>query len=86
MSKENEMPYLNVRTTKGMLNDEQKQRLLSRLADVVVEVEGGGDPEFRKAVWIQLEEEEPAHWHVGGMQLTPEFVAGLVRRRDSRGK
>ena len=80
------MPYVNIRTTLGMLSAEQKQRLLSRVADAVVEVEGGGDPEFRKAIWIQLEEEEPGHWLVGGMQLTPEYVAGLVRRRDSRGK
>jgi 4-oxalocrotonate tautomerase len=78
------MPYLNMRTARGLLNDEQRKTLMDRFTDAIVEIEGGGDPEFRKMVWIQIEEDDPGQWQLGELRLTPEIVAGLVRRRDAR--
>lgn len=44
------MPFVNVQTIKGMMNSEQKKELLRRMTDLIVEIEGNGDPEFRRSV------------------------------------
>ena len=44
------MPFANVRTAKGLLDKKQKTQLCTRLTDVMVEVEGRGNPDFRKLV------------------------------------
>ncbi len=78
------MPFLNLRTIKGLLNDEQKKYLMEKFTELLVETEGGGNPEFRKMVWIQIEEEEPKHWQIGELRPTQEFIAGFVRQREAR--
>lgn len=44
------MPFLNLRTVKGLLNDEKKKYLMDKFTKLLVETEGGGSPEFRKMV------------------------------------
>lgn len=58
------MPFVNVQTIKGMMNSEQKE-LLRRMTDLIVEIEGNGDPEFRRSVWIRIDEHEPEQWSLG---------------------
>jgi 4-oxalocrotonate tautomerase len=74
------MPFVNVGTAKGMLDEAQKKALQARITDVMVELEGGGDPAFRPFVWVLIEEHEPRHWSVGGTQVTEELIAQLTRR------
>jgi 4-oxalocrotonate tautomerase len=78
------MPFLNLRTVKGLLNDEQKKYLMEKFTELLVETEGGGNPEFKKMVWIQIEEEEPKHWQIGELRPTQEFIAGFVQQREAR--
>jgi 4-oxalocrotonate tautomerase len=77
------MPFLNLRTVEGLLTDEQKRYLMDKFTDLLVETEGGGNPEFRKMVWIQIEEEKPRHWQIGELRPTPESIAGFVRQREA---
>ena len=51
------MPFLNLRTVKGLLNDDQKKHLMAKFTELLVETEGGGDP-ICKLVWILIEEED----------------------------
>ena len=69
------MPFVNVQTIKGMMNSEQKKELLRRMTDLIVEIEGNGDPEFRRSVWIRIDEHEPEQWSLGGIQPTSEMFA-----------
>lgn len=69
------MPFFNVQTIKGMMNPEQKKELLRRMTDLIVEIEGKGDPEFRRSVWVRIDEHEPEQWSLGGMQPTAEAIA-----------
>lgn len=69
------MPFVNVQTIKGMMNSEQKKELLRRVTDLIVEIEGNGDPEFRRSVWIRIDEHEPEQWSLGGIQPTSEMIA-----------
>ena len=52
------MPYVSISTAKGILDVEQKRTLLQRITDLMVEIEGQGNPEFRKLVWVKIEEED----------------------------
>ncbi len=54
---------------------EQKKELLRRMTDLIVEIEGKGDPEFRRSVWVRIDEHEPEQWSLGGIQPTAETIA-----------
>jgi 4-oxalocrotonate tautomerase len=71
------MPYVSISTAKGILDVEQKQRLLEKITDLMVEIEGQGNPEFRKLVWVKIEEQDPSHWSLGGMTASPERIAQI---------
>ena len=71
------MPYITISTVRGILDAAQKKTLLERVTDLMVEVEGQNNPDFRRNVWVRIEEQEPAHWSLGGMQPTPEIIAGM---------
>jgi 4-oxalocrotonate tautomerase len=78
------VPYVNVKTVKGMLDEHQKRQLMSRIGDVLVEIEGGGNPEFRKLVWIHIDESEPSDWQIGELQPTAQYIAAVVQKRDAQ--
>lgn len=73
------MPFVNVRTARGLLTAEQKCRLHEELTAVLVRVEGGGDPDFRRYVTVLLEEHDADSWSVSGQQLTETVVSDLAR-------
>lgn len=60
------MPFVNVRTARGLLSAEQKNQLHSELTEVLVRIEGGGDEAFRQLVTVLIEEHEPESWSVAG--------------------
>jgi len=70
------MPYITISTVRGILDFAQKKTLLERVTDLMVEVEGQGNPEFRRNVWVRIEEQDPSHWSLGGLQPTSEIIAG----------
>ena len=69
------MPHVVIQTIRGILDNEQKKQMLERVADVMVEIEGRGDPAFRKGVWVRIEEEPTSHWYMSGAIYTPEMIA-----------
>ncbi|HCT4440073.1 TPA: tautomerase family protein [Klebsiella aerogenes] len=69
------MPFVNVQTIKGIMTAEQKNELLRRMTDLMVEIEGRGDPLFRQSVWVRIDEHEPEQWSLGGIQPTSEMIA-----------
>lgn len=77
------MPFVNIRTAKGLLSEVEKRELHRRITEVVVEVEGGGNPDFRSYVSVLIEECDPSAWSVHGETLTADTVAHL--RNDTRG-
>jgi len=69
------MPFVHVQTIAGILSDDQKAEMLRRITDLMVEIEGRGDPSFRSSVWVKLDEQAPSQWSIGGMIPTPEMIA-----------
>lgn len=76
------MPYLKLQTVKGLLSPEQKRTLMDGFTELLVKIEGGGNPDFRKHVWIRIEEGEPEDWQIGELRPTAERVARMTAMRD----
>ena len=72
------MPFMNIKTLKGALSDAQKRELHARIADVMVEIEGRGNQQFRPYVMIMIEELEPGNASIGGRQASEEFVKKIA--------
>jgi 4-oxalocrotonate tautomerase len=64
------MPFVNLRTARGLLNAEQKRQLHSELTEVLVRIEGGGDPAFRQFVTVLIEEHDQDCWSIAGTRAT----------------
>ena len=75
------MPFVNVRTTRGLLNEAQKTQLHVELTDLLVRVEGGGDPAFRQYVLVLVEEHDAASWSVAGQPLNDMVIRELAMRK-----
>ncbi|HAT4985950.1 TPA: 4-oxalocrotonate tautomerase [Serratia marcescens] len=76
------MPFVNVQTVKGMLDEGQKSELLARITDLLVEIEGRGDPAFRQSVWVRIDEHAPEQWSLGGLQSTVAMIAAKFPPRE----
>jgi 4-oxalocrotonate tautomerase len=63
------MPFVNIRTARGLLSSAQKDRLHAEVTDLLVRIEGNGDEAFRPFVTVLIEEHEPGCWSVGGNQV-----------------
>jgi len=72
------MPFVNVRTVRGLLDERQKREIQRRITDLMVEVEGRGNEAFRANVWVMIDEQEPENWSIGGRPVTPESVAKIT--------
>ena len=68
------MPFVNIKTIKGALTETQKTELHQKVTDVMIEVEGRGNQQFRNYVMIMIEELEPQNASMGGRQASGEFV------------
>ncbi|WP_310620117.1 tautomerase family protein [Flexibacterium corallicola] len=71
------MPFANIRTVKGLLSEKQREELREKIFDVLLEVEGRGNPNFAKYIMVLVEEHEPSAWNVSGDNLTTDAVASL---------
>ena len=66
------MPFVNVRTVKGLLDAPQKQALHQRVTDLLVAGEGRGNPAFRPLVCVLMEEAASTNGSGGGVPVTTE--------------
>ena len=72
------MPFVNIKTMKGALTEAQKTLLHEKIADVMIEIEGRGNEQFRNYVMIMIEELEPQNIGMGGRQGSEEFVKKIT--------
>jgi 4-oxalocrotonate tautomerase len=68
------MPFVNVKLIKGVFDAEQKQEMIRKLTDTMVEIEGEA---MRPVTWVTVEEVESGHWGMGGNALTTQDVHDL---------
>ena len=71
------MPFARISTVKDALNSDEKRLLKEKITDALVEVEGGGNPEFRQHVWVVIDEIDGANWSVGGLEPSAEMIQAI---------
>jgi len=69
------MPLVNVKLIEGVFDDQQKQAIIEKLTDAMVEVEGENR---RPVTWVVVEEVKSGDWGIGGQALTTEAVHALA--------
>jgi 4-oxalocrotonate tautomerase len=68
------MPFVNVKLIKGVFDDNQKQEMLTRLTETMVDIEGEA---LRPVTWVLVEELSSGDWGVGGKGLTTQDVKDI---------
>jgi 4-oxalocrotonate tautomerase len=68
------MPLVNVKLIEGVFDDAQKQEMIEKLTDTMVEIEGEN---MRGVTWVIVEEVKSGHWALGGKALATEDVLAL---------
>ena len=69
------MPLVNVKLIEGVFDDHQKQEIVEKLTDAMVEVEGEN---MRPVTWVVVEEVKSGDWGIGGQAMTTEAVHALA--------
>jgi 4-oxalocrotonate tautomerase len=71
------MPLINVRVIEGVFTAEQKQEMIRKITDTMVEIEGEN---LRPVTWVVVEEVRSGDWGIGGNGLTTADVHALQGR------
>lgn len=68
------MPFINIQTIEGLLDENSKAEIFKRITDLFVEVEGKGNIAFQEHVWIRIDEYSPEQWQLGNLRPTKEMI------------
>lgn len=69
------MPLITVKLIAGVYSREQKEEMIKRLTDVMVDLEG---EHLRPVTWVVIEEVKSGDWGVGGKAFTCADVKALA--------
>ena len=73
------MSLIQVKVVKGVFTTPQKQEIVKRLTEAMVEIEGEN---LRHLTWCVLEEVASGEWGSGGQILTADDVRAMARGGD----
>jgi 4-oxalocrotonate tautomerase len=68
------MPLINVRLIEGVFDEDEKQQMIEKLTDTMVDIEGEN---MRGVTWVVIDEVKSGDWGLGGQPLTTEAVKSL---------
>lgn len=68
------MPMVTIDVIKDVFTPKQKQELIARVTEAMVEVEGEG---MRPVTWVRIQEFEGGDWAIGGKALAAADVRAL---------
>jgi 4-oxalocrotonate tautomerase len=69
------MPFVNVKVIEGVFSADQKQDIVRKVTDAMVEVEGEN---MRPVTWVVVEEVATGDWGIGGTPLHAADVKALA--------
>ena len=70
------MPVVNIKVIEGVFSQDQKQEMIRRMTDVLVDLEG---EYMRPFTVVVIEEVKSGDWGVGGKALSSADVKALAR-------
>ena len=71
------MPMVTVKLIEGVFTPEQKQEMIRKITDTMVEIEGEN---LRPVTWVLVEEVRSGDWGIAGNGLTTADVHALQRQ------
>ncbi len=71
------MPMVTVKVIEGVFTSEQKQEMIRKITDTMVEIEGEN---LRPVTWVLVEEVGSGDWGIAGNGLTTADVHALQRQ------
>jgi 4-oxalocrotonate tautomerase len=74
------MPYVQIKLLEGVFSREQKSRMIEKVTEAMVEVEGES---LRSFTWVVLEEIPSGDWGIGGKGITAADLRALTTRRPA---
>lgn len=69
------MPFINVKVIEGVFDAGQKQKIVEKLTDAMVAIEGEN---MRPVTWCVVEEVRSGDWGIAGKPLTTADVRTLA--------
>jgi len=72
------MPIVDIHLIEGVFDKSQKQEMIRKVTDAMVEIEGEA---LRGATWVRLYEVASGEWGMGGKGVTTADVKAMQARR-----
>jgi 4-oxalocrotonate tautomerase len=69
------MPLIQVKVVAGVFTTAQKQEIIERLTDALVQVQGEG---LRRHTWCVIEEVPSGSWGIGGQVQIADDIRALA--------
>ena len=69
------MPLVTIDVIKDVFTPKQKQQLIARVTEAMIEVEGEN---MRPVTWVRIKEFEGGDWAIGGKALQASDVQALA--------
>ena len=70
------MPLVDIQLIKGVFDTEQKQEMIRKVTDAMVEIEG---ETMRGVTWVRVQEIASGEWGIGGRSLTAADVKAMQK-------
>ena len=68
------MPIVDIQLINGVFTPEQKQQMIEKVTNTMVEVEGEA---MRAVTWVRIQEYASGEWGIGGKAMTADDVKAL---------
>ena len=68
------MPLVDIQLIEGVFDKSQKQEMIRKVTDVMVEIEGEA---MRGVTWVRVQEFASGQWGIGGKGLTTADIKAL---------
>ena len=71
------MPLVDIQLIEGVFDKDQKQNMIRKVTDTMVEIEGEA---MRGVTWVRVHEVASGEWGIGGKALTAADVKAMQGR------
>jgi 4-oxalocrotonate tautomerase len=71
------MPLVDIHLIEGVFNKDQKQEMIRKVTDAMVDIEG---ETMRGVTWVRLYEVASGEWGMGGKGITTADVKAMQTR------
>jgi 4-oxalocrotonate tautomerase len=68
------MPLVDVQLIEGVFDKSQKQAMIRKITDAMVEIEGEA---MRAVTWVRVHEVQSGNWGIGGRSMTTADVKAM---------